>query len=162
MKNIDWQKEPRASVECVEENGRRWMQGWETADKNRANVFGVWRDEESNQDYDYEGRYHAVDARNPVGTEVEVRFAFYDSEEIEDHAEVYVWQIYHWKLAESGAVCTQDDTFGGDYVVEAGGLCGPEAMFGPLVDAAVRRIQDARWNKTAFEPRAVGDKITSQ
>jgi len=154
------QDETRATVEAArdEATGKIFLRGTETADKNRANVFGVWRDEEeeSNSPWNYGGYYFEAQPTNSIGIEVEARFAFADMTDIEDHAEVYLWQAYNWKLEEGAAVCEKDSTFAGEYVEEAGGLEGPFSIYSPLVRAAVQRIQNARWNKQTIAPRIVG------
>jgi len=151
--------EVRTTVEAVhdQETGQIFLRGTETADKNRANVFGVWRKEEPNPHYgfDYDGRYHEARPSSSVGVEVEARFAFADHEDISDHAEVYLWQAYGWDLTKGAARCQKDKTFAGEYVVEAGGLEGPFAIYSPLVGAAVERIQQARRNQE-MTPRIVG------
>ena len=90
------------------------------------------------------------------GVEVEVRYAFSAHEDINDHAQVYVWHIYYWELIEGKAICRKHENFGGEYVAEADGLEGPFSMLSPLVSAAVARIQEARWNKKIIPPRTVG------
>lgn len=87
-----------------------------------------------------------------------MRFAFNAVEDASDHAEVYLWQVYRWELVDGRAVCMRDENFGGEYVVEAGRLEGPFAVFQPVVYAAVERIRGARWNRTEVpEPSKVND-----
>jgi len=159
---------------CDEITGKTFLRGTETADENRANLFGVWRDAEPDPDsafdddefddsgVEYNGRYCEAHRdggiRVKIGVEVEVRHAFAAHEDIDDHAEVYLWQTYHWKLTGDGPICQKDETFAGEYVVEAGGLDGPFAIFSPLVGAAVQRIQRARWDKEIIPPRVVGER----
>ena len=133
--------EMRSSVEIASDtDGQTWLRGTETTDALRANVFGVWRDDDS----EYDGRYHEAQPHSSFGIEVEVRHAFADFADTDDHAEVYLWQAYNWRLDENGLSCAEDKWSAGEYVVEADGIEGPLAIFSPLVAAAVRRIQRAR------------------
>jgi hypothetical protein len=148
-----WQDAPRSTVQVVtveavlgQAGPRSVLRGIPSWDGSRANLFCVWEPGEEEDDplWGPSGIYQEATQYDEAHLEIEVRFAFATMEDVEDHAEVYVWQAYHWELVDGQAVCTRDEYCGGEYVVESGGFDGPEAIFHPVVSVAIERITSVR------------------
>lgn len=129
-------------------------QGTESADHKRANLFGVWEDLQA---HEYGGRYVCAGPSDSIGVEIEVRFAFFEGD-TNDHAEVYTFEVFRW--ARKGRKLLCESQISGDWVAESGDIEGPFSIYGPLITAGAQRIRNARCNKTPFETRTIGPKLS--
>lgn len=135
-----------------------FLQGVETADENRANVFGKWK--ETPHDNDYEGHYvpatrsGTTTELDDIGVEAEVKFCWFDGD-VDDHAEVYHFKIYCWKNRDGILIAQEEEWAENDFVMEQGALYGPLSLYSAIVRRAAERIQDARYNKIEFDPAFV-------
>lgn len=121
--------------------GQHFLQGIETADADRANVFG---------DTGYSPAGRGLNTRSFV-TEVEVRFRFAEGS-VEDFAEVHSFWARAWRQTPEGL---QSEILinGEDFNAHHEEDCRDWA---DLLRVAVERIRNARYNRIEFEPRLVG------
>ncbi|RYF40136.1 MAG: hypothetical protein EOO38_22325 [Cytophagaceae bacterium] len=136
-----------------------FLEGTQSCDRDHANLFCVWQnDEEVEEDplWGSGGAFIPASKSDPVGLEVEVHFSFADMEDVSDHAEVYWWEVFECQIQDGAPLCQRVPYGEGEYVVEAGGIHGPDAIYQPVVSKAVEWIQNARWNQVETPPSAVG------
>lgn len=132
---------PSVTRQKDERTGRIFLQGLETADADRANVFG---------DADNKPSGRGLNTR-PLLTEVEVRYRFFEGS-VEDHSEVHSFWAREWSKTSKGAqaeVLINGEDFNAYHEEDWG-------EWAPLLRLAVQRIRDARYNRIEFEPRLVG------
>jgi hypothetical protein len=134
-------KTPSVTRQREEETGKDFLQGRETADAKRANVFG-------------DGNYNPFGARNAnrsILFEVVVKYRFFEGT-IDDYCELHSFWVKTWKDTPDGP---RAEPF-----INGEDFCAYHEDqwrdWADLLREAVRRIRDARHMHIAFEPRLVG------
>lgn len=132
---------PSVTRRFDEDTGRHYLQGRETADADRANVFG---------DADYKPAGYGLHSRVLV-YEVEVLFRFSEGT-IEDYAEVHSFWAKAWHDTPTGPQA--------ELLIDGEDFCAYHEdtweVWAGLLRIAVKRISNARHNQTEFEPVLVG------
>ena len=124
-----------------ERTGQHFLQGTESADADRANVFG---------DSGYSPASHGLNKR-ALRLEVEVRFRFAEGG-VDDFAEVHSFWARAWCLTADGPqaeILIDGEDFNAYHEEDW-------RMWAVLLRVATQRIRDARYNRIEFEPRLVG------
>lgn len=124
-----------------ERTGQSYLQGVETADADRANVFGDA----------FFTRHRRGLGSGLLFAEVEVRYRFFEGT-VEDYAEVHSFWVRLWRDTPDGPqaeIIVNGQDFCADHEEEWG-------EWAELLRTAAERIRNARYNKREFEPRLVG------
>lgn len=124
-----------------ERTGQPFLQGLETANADRANVFG---------DAGYSPSGRGLNTRSIV-TEVEVRYRFAEGG-VDDFAEVHSFWARAWSQIPGGLqseILINGEDFNAYHEDDW-------REWADLLRIAVERIRNARYNRIEFEPRLVG------
>lgn len=140
------QKQPATKIPSVtrqrdEKSGKDFLQGRETADAKRANVFA-------------DGDFNPIKASSPnqpFAWEVVVKYRFF-SGTIEDYCEVHSFWVHTWRDTPDGP---QVEIF-----INGEDFCAYHEdqwrEWADILREATERIRNARYNHIKFEPRLVG------
>jgi hypothetical protein len=122
-----------------ETTGQAFLQGRETADADTALVFA-------------DRYYNPIGHSNrPLVFEVEVKYRFFEGT-VDDYAEVFSFWSKVWGDSPDGPqseVMLNGEDFCANHEIEWG-------VWDDMLKIAVKRIMDARYDRTPFEPRLVG------